>query len=246
MPSATTQPWTPTVKPLKTGLGDLSSLYGSGGLRRTYGPNRTAGLNSTLSGAWDATAQRASQGGSLLPQSKDYYSKVLNGDFLGREAPGFSDVLGKTRDLVNANASANSQYGSGVHQGALTRELGGLEFANYQNERDYMDRAAGIAPEMDAADYFDLDRMTQVGSQRQGYDQLLADEASGRHQFEEGAPEDAIARYLSYLSSIGGLGSINSGPGQQQPNVNPWLIGAGAATDLAGSAVGSNGFWDLF
>jgi hypothetical protein len=241
MPSTTTQPWTPTVKPIKQGIGDLTSLYSSGGLKRSYGPRRTAGLNASLSGAWDATEQRAREGNPLLGQSQDYYGDVLSGKYLGREAPGFDAVLGKTRDLVNANASAGSRYGSGVHQGALTRELGGLEYQNYLNERQYMDQAAGLAPEMAAADYFDLDQLAQVGGQRQAYDQAQTAEAADQFAFDQQAPEDAIARYLAYLSGVGGLGSIQSGPGQGGSNVNPWLIGAGAATDLASSYLGAGG-----
>lgn len=247
MPSTTSQPWTPTIKPIKQGITDWTNLYTGKGLQRSYGPNRVAGINSDLSGAWDATAQRARQGGTLLPQSKDYYSDVLAGKYLGREAPGFSEVLGKTRDLVNANASAGSRYGSGVHQAALGRELGGLEYQNYLNERQLMDQAAGMAPEIDAADYFDLNQLSQVGGQRQAYDQMLADEEANRFAFEQQAPEDAIQRYLALLSGVGGLGSVNSGPGAPgAPGVNPWLLGGSVASSIAGSAAGSNSFWDMF
>jgi hypothetical protein len=242
MPSTTTQPWTPTVKPIKQGITDYSNLYQSGGLRRSYGPSRVAGLNSSLGSFWDQTEQRARQGGSLLPQSKQYYSDVLGGKYLGADAPGFSDVLAKTRDMVNANASAGSRYGSGTHDAALTRELGGLQYSNYLNERGIMDNAAAMAPEIDAADYFDLDRLGEIGGARQGYDQMLADETANKFAFEQQAPEDAIQRYLALLASVGGLGSISSGPGGGgAPGVNPWLTGAGIATDLASSYLGAGG-----
>lgn len=245
MPTATTQPWTPTVKPLKSGIDDFTSLYKSGGLRRSYGPSRVAGVNPALQGFWDQTEQRARQGGSLTPLSKGYYADVLGGKYLGADAPGFSDVLAKTRDLVNANASAGSRYGSGTHTAALGRELGGLQYQNYQNERAYMDQAAGMAPELDAADYFDLNQLGQIGGARQAYDQLQAGDAADRFAFEQQAPEDEIARYLAQLGALGGMGSINYTPKGQQPSVNPWLVGAGAATDLAGSFLGNPGSLDF-
>jgi hypothetical protein len=241
MPTQQVQPWAPAIPAIKSGLGELTGL-GSKGFRRTYGPNRTAGLNSTLSGAWDATAQRAQQGNPLLGQSQDYISDVLGGKYLTREAPGFSDVLGRTRDMVNANASAGSRYGSGVHQAALGRELGALEYDNYLNERGMQHDAAGMAPEMAAADYFDLNQLTEVGGARQGYDQMLADEAANRYAFDEGGDDDAVMRYLQALLGVGGMGSMSNGPGQGGgSNVNPWLIGAGAATDLASSYLGAGG-----
>lgn len=240
MPTATTQPWTATIPGYKQGIKDLTSLYQGGGLRRSYGPSRVAATNPGLTSFWDQTEQRARQGGTLLPKSKDYFSDVLSGKYLGADAPGFSDVLAKTRDMVNANASAGSRYGSGTHTAALGRELGGLQFQNYMNERDYMDRAAGIAPEIDAADYFDLEQLGAIGGQRQAYDQSLVDEAANQFAFEQMAPEDAIARYLALLP--GGLGSVNyTPPGGGAPGVNPWLTGAGIATELGSSYLGAGG-----
>jgi hypothetical protein len=243
MPTQTTQPWTPTVKPLKTGVSDLESLYKSGGLRSSYGPSRVAGLNSTLGDFWNATEKRARDGNPLLGQSQDYYSDVLSGKYLGRDAPGFSDVLAKTQDMVNANASAGSRYGTTTHGAEMTRELGGLQYQNYLRERGIMDNAAQMAPEMAAADYYDIDRLGEVGGARQNYDQLLAGEAADKFAFEQGADEDAILRYLQALSGVGGLGSINYGPGGggggQQ--ANPWLTGAGIATELGSSYLGAGG-----
>jgi hypothetical protein len=240
MPTSTTQPFYPTIPGYKKGTADLTSLYESGGLKYKYGPSRVAGLNSTLTDYWDQTEKRAKEGNPLLDQSQGYYSDVLAGKYLGREAPGFQDVLSKTRDLVNANASAGSRYGGTSHGAELTRELGGLEYQNYLNERGYMDQAAGMAPEMAAADYFDLDRMGQIGGARQQQAQAQTSDEVARFLQEQGAPEDAIARYLALLP--GGMGSVNYAPkGAGQPSPNPWLLGAGAVTDLAGSFLGSSG-----
>jgi hypothetical protein len=242
MPTSTSQPWTPAIKPLKGGINDLQSLYQSGGLRNSYGPSRVAGLNSTLSDFWNQTEQRARNGNPLLGQSQDYVGDVLSGKFLGRDAPGFSDVLAKTQDMVNANASAGSRYGSGAHTAALGRELGGLQYQNYLNERGMMHDAAGMAPELAAADYYDIDRLGEIGGARQGYDQALAQEAADRFAFEQGADEDAILRYLQALSGVGGLGGTSYAPGGGGGSgVNPWLTGAGIAAQLGSSYLGAGG-----
>lgn len=246
MPTATTQPWQPVVKPLTGGIKNLESLYKSGGLRRSYGPSRVAGLNSDLSGAWDATASRARSGNPLLGQSQNYYSDLLSGKYLTRDAPGFDSVIGAATDAVNANKFTAGRLGSGAHTAALAREIGNLEYQNYARERGLQDNAAAMAPELAAADYYDLDRLAEVGGKRMTYDQLLADEAANRFAFDQQAPEDEIQRYLALLSGVGGLGSIQYTPkGGAAPSVNPWLVGAGAATDLLGSAAGSSGFWDF-
>lgn len=242
MPSSTVQPWTPTVKPLKGGISDLESIYKSGGLRRSYGPSRTAGLNSTLTSAWDQTAQRAQRGNPLLDQSQDYYGDVLSGKYLTRDAPGFDSVIGAATDAVNANKFTSGRLGSGAHTAALAREVGGLEFQNYARERGIQDAAAGMAPELAAADYFDLDRLAEVGGERQAYEQMLADEAANRFAFDQGAPEDAITRYLALLSGVGGLGSVSQVPGQGGgQSVNPWLTGASIASQLGSAYLGSGG-----
>lgn len=242
--TTTTQPWAPTIPSYKRGISDLDSLYGSGGLRRSYGPSRVAGLNTDLTSAWDATANRARNGNPLLGMSQDYASDVLSGKYLTREAPGFSDVLSRTRDLVNANASAGSRYASGAHTAALGRELGALEYENYLNERGLQHDVASMAPELAAADYYDLDRLGEVGGRRQAYDQLAAEEAANRFAFEQQVPEDAIARYLALLP--GGLGSVSTAPagGGGAPAVNPWLAGGSIAAQL-GSSFLSNPSFDI-
>lgn len=242
MPSTQTQPWFPTIAPIKEGLKDYSALYNKGGLRRSYGPSRTAGLNSTLSSAWDQTAQRAQRGNPLLGQAQGYTSDVLSGKYLTRDAPGFDSVVGAATDAVNANKFTSGRLGSGAHTAALAREIGGLEYQNYARERGIQDQAAGMAPELAAADYFDLEQLAGVGGEQQAYQQMLADEAANRFAFDQGADEDEITRYLALLSQIGGAGSISSGPGQgggQQ--VNPWLTGASIASQLGSAYLGSGG-----
>lgn len=239
--TSTQQPWTPTVAPLKSGISDYASLYKSGGLRRSYGPTRTAGLNSTLSSAWDQTAQRAQAGNPLLKQSQDYYGDLLSGKYLTRDAPGFDSVIGAATDAVNANKFTAGRLGSGAHTAALGREIGNLEYQNYARERGLMDSAAAMAPELAAADYFDLEQLANVGGQRQAFDQAQTAEAADRFAFEQGADDDAIERYLQMLAGIGGLGGVSTSPTSGGQQINPWLTGASIASQLGSSYLGAGG-----
>jgi hypothetical protein len=237
--TTTTEPYKPSQPGLNQSIKDATSLYKAGGLRIDYPTTTVAPVAPEMEQAWQMTADRA-QNNPLLGQSQDYLSDVLSGKYLNAEAPGFQDVLARTRDMVNANASAGSRYGSGVHDAALARELGGLEYQNYARERGIQDAAAGLAPQVAAQDYFDLAKLGEVGQQRRGVMQEFVSDEAARQQWEQQAAANEIALYQSLLGGNFGGTSTAYVPTQQQ---NPWLLGLGAATSLGGGLLGNPGLF---
>lgn len=235
-----TEPWRPSQGGLIESITDAQNLYRSGGLQVDYPATTVAPVSPEQGLAWTGIAERAQAGNPLLGQAQGYAGDVLSGKYLNADAPGFSDVLGRTRDMVNANASAGSRYGSGTHQGALARELGGLEYQNYARERGIQDQMALAAPGLAREDYYDLDRLGQVGEERRGVMQEFVTDEAARQQWEQQKLANAIALYQSLLGGQMGGSTTARVPVQGQ---NPLLTGLGAAVSLGGSALGNPGFF---
>lgn len=82
-------------------------------------------------------------------QARNFYQDLASGGQLDAENPYLDDVIQRGQDSalkrINAQASGMGRYGSGVHQGNIARELGGIEtnarYQNYDRERGRMDSA---------------------------------------------------------------------------------------------------------
>lgn len=86
--------------------------------------------------------------------SRDYYSSVVNGDYLNAGNPYvqgvIDDVKANVMPSVNGTFSSAGLDGSTLHQGmlakALTQGMAQPLFANYQNERGMQQNAAAALP----------------------------------------------------------------------------------------------------
>lgn len=235
-----TEPWRPSQPMYIESILDAQDLYRQGGLSFDYPDLTVAPLSPETGQAWAGTAARARAGSPLLDQSQDYISDVLSGKYLTREAPGFEDVLGGIRDRIALQKSGAGRYGSEVHDAALAREFGALEFQKYMQERGLQQDAAGLAPGLAREDYYDLDRLGQVGTERRRFLQEQISDEAARQQWQQQQEANAIALYQSLLGgNLGGVTTANV-PVQQ---TNPWLLGLGAATSLGGSYLGNPGIF---
>lgn len=236
--TTTNEPWKPSQPGLKQSITDVMDLYNQGGLQIDYpGFDTVAPLAPETQQAWGGIAQRAQQGNPLLGQSQGYLSDVLAGKYLNADAPGFADVLSKTRDAVNASKSMTGRYGGDSHTAALGRELGGLTYQNYARERGIQDSAAALAPQIAQQDYFDLGQLAQVGQQRQNYLQSQIDDQVQRQQWEQQKAANAIGLYQSLLGGQFGGTTTAKMPGQGGTN---WPLAIlGGAAQLGGAYLGN-------
>lgn len=233
------EPWKPSQGGLVQSLVDAKKLYDSGGLTVNYPDTTVAPLAPEQGQAWSGIAQRAQGGNPLLGQSQGYVGDVLSGKYLGADAPGLQETLDRVRRGVNENYSVRGRYGSGPHDDAVTSALAPYVFQNYARERGAMDTAAGMAPGLAREDYYDLDRLGQVGAERRGVMQEFVDDEAARQQWEQQEAANRIALYQSLLGGDYGGVTTAYAPGQR---TNPWLLGLGAATSLGGSFLGNPGF----
>jgi hypothetical protein len=236
------EPWGPSQEGLKQSIKDATGLYGQGGLTFDFPENTVAPLAPETMDYWNLTANRAMAGSPLTDASKGYIGDVVGGKYLNADAPGFSDVLAKTRDQVNGNYASAGRYGGGYHDAGVARELGALTYQNYARERGLQDSAARFAPQLAQQDYFDLGQLGQVGQQRQQYAQALTDQEVERQQWDQQKQANAIALYQSLLAGNMGGTTTAKMPGQA---TNPWLTGLGALTSLGGSYLGAGGTFGL-
>lgn len=239
--TSSSAPWAPTVPGLKKGITDFTKLYDTGGLNLDYYPNPTvAPLAPERMQAWQMIADRARAGSPLTDAAKGYMGDTIGGKYLTADAPGFASMLQRAKDAVNANYATGSRYGSGAHDSALMDSVGDLTFRNYQTERGYQDKAAGMAPAFAAADYNDANQLAQVGTERQGYAQDLLTDDVNRWNWDEKKKINAIQLLRDFLTGTGGSQTTSTQP-YQGSSSSPWaqLLGTGAS--LAGSYVGAGG-----
>ncbi len=239
------EPW-PDQKPyLTTGFEQVQSgvlnrplEYFSDSTVVPFAPESTAALG--------AQATRATQGSPLLGGAQQYTGDVLSGKYLDPSSnpfmAGVSDaVLSQVQPQVAGTfARAGRTGGSPLAAEALgrgvSRGMAPYLFQEYGRERGAMEAAAGRAPGLAREDYFDIGQLSKVGAARElKAGENLNDQIS-RWNFAQAEPTDRIGKYMGLIN--GGYGTSGTTTGQTSSQVNPALLGLGAATSLAPLASG--------
>jgi hypothetical protein len=101
---------------------------------------------------------------------------------------------------------------TGQYAQALTNTAGQLAYQNYEQERQRQQQAIGMAPQLAATDYQDIQQLLQAGQLREGYtgQQLGAD--IQRFNFLQNQPQQNLQNYMSlvYGSPLGRVGSTTA------------------------------------
>lgn len=231
-------PWSAQIPLWNTSYKRLNELRDAGALHLNPYPGETVAPISPETGqAWNMVANRAQAGSPLNNLSRGYISDVLSGRYLGQDAPGFSSVLDRARNAVNATYSLGGRYGSGAHSAAVAQGLGSVLNDAYQAERGRMDAAAQFAPQLAQQDYFDAQQLAQVGGQRQAYLQDLINAEIQRYNAIQQAPINELALYQNFIGgNIGGTQTTT----QPAPinSAEPWQVGAGIIGSILGRVWG--------
>jgi hypothetical protein len=96
-----------------------------------------------------------------LDAATGYATDVLGGKYLGEGNPFLNSMVGMTRENVagdiNSRFSKAGRVGGDSHYADLARGMGeaelGLRYQDYGNERTAMTQAAGMMPQLNAAQY---------------------------------------------------------------------------------------------
>lgn len=143
-------------------------------------------------------------------------------------------ALGGMGMMLDQNQAANSAYQQGLGNmmmgGGQMMDfgLGGMGFMNdyYQNADRSAATAAALAPQLQAMDYNNIDRLSNVGAQIEDQAQRLIDADMARYNFYQQAPYQNLAQYSNLINQMPGGYGTTTAPSQQGSRTAGVLGGA--------------------
>jgi len=224
----------PTVRPfVEYGLQEAKGLYQQPG--PDYFPGQTyVSPSQQTTQALGLAEQRALSGSPLTQAAQQQQLGTVGGQYLSAGNPYLSAALrGPTQEATQAyndairaaqgNASMAGRYGSGVSAdiqnraaqtlaSTLANKYGDLAYANYAAERGRQEAASGLAPQMAAADYADIQQLANVGKTQENYSQTALQAAIDKFNFEQNKPYQKLQAYLgaAYGAPVGQVSTTQS------------------------------------
>lgn len=230
--SSETEPWAPQQPYLRRGLREAEQNI----LDRPHQffPNSTVvPFSPETEMSLAAQTGRAMTGSPLNALAQQDVGRTLSGDYLNQNP--YLDQLTDSitaaiRPGIDAQFAGGGRYGSGLHAESLGRGISrGLAqplFGAYESERNRMQQAAGMAPQLAREDYYDIGQLGQVGLRREDlYGRQLQDQMQ-RFEFEQSEPNRRIAEYINLVS--GPYGGTQTA--QDNPNTGGQVAGMAAST----------------
>lgn len=208
-----------------------------------YSGQTVAQLNPYQQTAVQAQANRAMQGSPVNDAASSELQRTLSGGYLNAN-PHMDSLVDRAQGdvvrnynltekpalesaMVRSGSFGNSglQQMQGESQRRLQDSLGNistqLRGGDYAAERNRMQGAVGMAPQIANQDYIDANQLMQAGGTLQGQDQANLTDAYSRFQEAQNYPRQQLATMGQ------GLG-FNFGNTQTGPKANPWAQGLGA------------------
>jgi hypothetical protein len=235
------------VKPYKAAEPGLNQFYGDalkayqgGNLNLAPYPGQSvAPVSPETAQYWQGTSDRAMAGSPLNAAAGQYVQSRLDPNYLTSDSPGLQSVLDRSRQGVNSEFSRAGRTFSGAHAGALGSGEGQIRYQDFARKSAEQANAAGMAPNLAAQDYFDLSKLGQVGTERQGQLQDLINSEINRFNALQGGKANELSLFQSLLNGGGSGGSSTTAP-MPRDNSNPWLQGIGTAASLASLFMGNS------
>jgi len=207
----------PMLKPyISYGLNEAQNLYKSATPQYYQGQMYVSPSQATQS-ALQANTNRAMAGNPLLPAAQQQQQDVISGQYLNSN-PYFNQALGGAAQAAQTQyfdaikqaqggASMAGRYGSGVSadlqnraantlSNTLANKYGDLAFQQYNQERARQEAAAGAAPQLAAADYYDINQLLKSGQAQEGYQQKALEADINKFNFEQNLPYSKLSTYL--------------------------------------------------
>jgi len=217
----------PTTAPFKEfGLSEAKKLYEAGPMQ--YYPGQTVvGFSPESQMALAGLRQQAIQGSPFIGAVQDVVMQNLMGT-----NPLQSAAFRPAIQAVEAQAAKAGRYGSGYQQAAVAEALAPMA---YQAQQEAI-RQAPMARQFGFAD---LETLAGVGAAREAQQQAELAADIERFQFEQQAPQAALANYLASVQG-GQLGTQQITPYYRQPALSA-LSGAMGGAGIA-KALGSDNY----
>jgi hypothetical protein len=219
-------------------------------------PGTYTGPNPYLQQGWDATANRAMQGSPVMGAANQQLQNTINGGFLNSNPYLSQNISDAQGDLVNswnrvqkpqwdmAMRNSGSFGNTGVAQAAqfgaeglqqnLGRVASDMRGNAYNQERNFMQQAMGMAPAFANQDYIDAQQLMNVGQQAQQFSQAAQNQNQQWFNEAQQFPRDQ-------LGLLGGALGLNQGSMQTQSQPDPSKL-----NQVVGGALVGSQFSDLF
>lgn len=194
-------------------------------------------------------AERA-EGSPVVGAAQDELQKTLQGDYLSAGNPYMdavaADIASQVMPQVQGTfAGAGRSIGGPLAQAtaseAMTRAMAPYQFGAYADERNRMQNAAGMAPQLAYEDYRDLQALMGAGQMQEAKSAEELQDEINRFAFEQDEPRQRLEQYMRLISGAYGGTTIGD---QLNPSGNPLMQGLGLAIGGAG-ALGGLG-WSPF
>ena len=209
----------PTTAPFKEfGLSEARRLYEQGPMQ--YYPGRTVvGFSPETEMALSGLRQQAITGSPFIGAVQDVVMQNLMGTN-PLQAAAFRPVI----EQVEAQASKARRYGSGYQQRAVAEALAPMAYQAQQ-------AAIQQAPMARQFGFADLETLAGIGAAREAQQQAELAGDIERFQFEQQAPQAALANYLASVQG-GQLGTQQITPYYSNP------LASGLSGALGGAMLG--------
>lgn len=209
----------PTTAPFKEfGLAEAKRLYQQGPMQ--YYPGQTVvGFSPETETALSGLRQQAITGSPFIGAVQDVVMQNLMGTN-PLQAAAFRPAV----EAVEAQAAKAGRYGSGYQQGAVASALAPMAYQAQQ-------AAIQQAPMARQFGFADLETLAGVGAAREAQEQAELSADIERFQFEQQAPQAALANYLASVQG-GQLGQQQITPYYSNP------LASGLSGALGGAMLG--------
>lgn len=235
---------------LKKGIQDLTALYDRGTAPGYYPGATVAAPSANTQAAMTALYERGVRGSPYGKSIMANLDETMGGKYLDVNAnPWFQKALAagfrpQTEQFMQevlpgleGRFALSGRYGSGAHTGTTDRAVDSLNRAQadaaakassgaYDAERSRMLTAAGTAaglfPQLQAADYQDIEAMGQAGAGWDRQNQARIDADIARYNYDSNKDWNYINRYLASLNAGYPGGEMNGTMrGSAMPSTNP-------------------------
>lgn len=240
-------PWPEQQPYLTYGFQQAQNQYQSD-TPKYYEGDTVAPLSNTTNQAMDLQTQRALSGSPVTSGAQNLATSTLNGDYLNSNpymdanfAAGTDAITKAYNSAINQNtagAVGSGRYGSGMQmfannqaQDTLAKNLNNLYgqtyFQNYNNERGNQMQTMGAAPNLAAADYTDLGKLSDVGALKDQYAQSIKDADVNKWNYNQNLPANKLGQYMGLIQGNYGGSQSTQTPLSGQSLMGS-LLGAGA------------------
>lgn len=238
----TADPWSAQQPYLKTGFQAAQNIYDAPA-PQYYGGSTVAPFSPETNASFEAQTNRALKGSPLIASSQQQLTDTIGGKYLDPAnnpylLAGAEQIRANVLPGIEARFAGSGRLNSGMASRAasmgLADALAGQATQNYNNERNRQMQAMAFAPTMANQDYFDIQQLGDVGSQKENYAQALTNEQIDRNTYNQNIPATQLAQFMNFIQ--GNYGGSTTGT---MAGTTPFQRGSRAGGALGGAMSGA-------